>query len=48
MLNDLTTIQFQHSTNHQGISALKQILEKRNQLEILQDQTQNDAGMQSL
>ena len=37
-LNDLTTKQFQRSTNHRGTSALKQILEKRNRLEILQDQ----------
>ena len=32
--NDVTTKQYQHSTNHHGLSALKQILEKRNQIEI--------------
>ena len=33
-LNDVTTKQFQRSTNHRGISALKQILEKRSRLEM--------------
>ena len=37
-LNDITTKQFQHSSNHRGISLLKQILEKRNRIETLQDQ----------
>jgi len=33
-LNDVTTKQFQRSSNHRGISSLKQILEKRNRIEI--------------
>ena len=37
-LNDITTKQFQRSSNHRGISSLKQILEKRNRIETLQDQ----------
>lgn len=32
-LNDLTTIYFQHSTNHHGQDAFRQILEKRNRIE---------------
>ena len=32
-LNDLTTIYFQHSTNHHGQDALRQILEKWNRIE---------------
>ena len=32
-LNDLTTIYFQHFTNHHGQDALRQILEKRNHIE---------------
>ena len=36
-LNDLATKQFQRATNHRGLSSLKQILEKRNRIELLQD-----------
>ena len=36
-LNDITTKQFQRSTNHRDISSLKQILEKRNRIELLED-----------
>ena len=36
-LNDVTTKQYQRATNHHNLSALKQILEKRNRIEILQD-----------
>jgi len=36
-LNDVTTKQYQHSTNHHDLSALKQVLEKRNRIETLQD-----------
>ena len=37
-LNDVTTKQFQRSTNHYDIQALQQILEKRNRIELLKDQ----------
>ena len=37
-LNDLTTILFQHATNHYEQEALKQVLEKRNRLEELEYQ----------
>ena len=36
-LNDVTTKQYQRATNHHNLSALKQILEKRNRIEILKD-----------
>lgn len=36
-LNDLTTKHFQRATNHQGYQALKQVLEKRNRIELLED-----------
>lgn len=35
-LNDLTTIHFQHSTNHKESQALRQILQKRNRIEELE------------
>ena len=34
-LNDVTTKYFQHSTNHYDLFSLRQILEKRNRIEIL-------------
>ena len=37
-LNDLTTIYFQHASNHREQEALQQILEKRNRIEELEDQ----------
>ena len=37
-LNDVTPKQFQRSTNHHDIQALQQILEKRNRIEMLEDQ----------
>ena len=36
-LNDVCTIHFQQSSNHRDIQALKQILEKRNRIEQLED-----------
>ena len=36
-LNDITTKQFQRSTNHQELLSLRQILEKRNRIELLED-----------
>ena len=36
-LNDLTTIHFQRSSNHRDTEALRQILEKWNHLEYLED-----------
>lgn len=36
-LNDITTKHFQRATNHRGLHSLKQILEKRNRIELLQD-----------
>ena len=36
-LNDLTTKHYQRATNHQGYQALKQVLEKRNRIELLED-----------
>ena len=36
-LNDLTTKNFQRSTNHRNLSSLRQILEKRNRIELLED-----------
>ena len=37
-LNDITTKQFQRSTNHPDIQALQQILQKKNRIELLEDQ----------
>ena len=37
-LNDITTIYFQHASNHWEQEALQQILEKRNRIEELEDQ----------
>ena len=36
-LNDLTTKYFQRSTNHRELSSLRQILEKRSRIELLED-----------
>lgn len=36
-LNDITTIHFQHASNHREQEALKQLLEKRNRLEDLEE-----------
>ena len=36
-LNDLTTKHFQRASNHREYDALKQVLEKRNRLELLED-----------
>lgn len=36
-LNNLTTKHYQRATNHQGYQALKQVLEKRNWMELLED-----------
>lgn len=36
-LNDCTTIAYARSTNHKGSEALKQLLEKRNRVEYLED-----------
>ena len=36
-LNDLTTKYFQRSTNHCKLSSLRQILEKRSRIELLED-----------
>ena len=36
-LNDLTTKHFQHASNHREYDALKQVLEKQNRLELLED-----------
>ena len=36
-LNNTTTKQFQHSTNHQNVSSLMQILEKQNRIKMLED-----------
>lgn len=35
-LNDITTIHFQHSSNHRELEVLKQLLEKRNRIEELE------------
>jgi len=35
-LNNLTTKHFQRASNHQEYNALKQVLEKRNRLELLE------------
>ncbi len=35
-LNDITTIHYQHSTNHRESEALKQLLEKGNRIEELE------------
>ena len=35
-LNDITTVHFQHSSNHREAEALKQLLEKRNRIEELE------------
>lgn len=36
-LNDLTTKYYQHATNHQGYQALNEVLEKRNRVELLEE-----------
>ena len=36
-LNDLTTKHFQRASNHREYDALKQVLEKRNRLKLLED-----------
>jgi len=36
-LNDLTTKYFQRSSNHKEMDSLKQILEKQNHLDVLED-----------
>ena len=37
-LNDITTIHFQHSSNHCEHNALKQLIQKRNRLEELESE----------
>lgn len=36
-LNDITTKHYQRATKHQDYEALKQVLEKRNRIEFLED-----------
>ena len=45
-LKDITTIHFQHSTNHREAEALQQLLEKRNRLDELESECQRSKQIQ--